>query len=596
LVVIALFGLVIGRLAHAQQNDVTITPLVEAWRRGAGQEQGTATLRGRVTSRDSGRPLQGAEVAIIGPFGPKEIIGPPRLKSTTDTNGRFVFEQLREGQYGVTVTSPGYVTTSVGQTIWDDATRTLEVPDGQVVTANFALFQGGAISGRLVDASGEPIADARVEALGVLPIRRTRSPIGSGRSFPTNDIGEFRIAELLPGDYYVFARFNQAQPLSRPGLRYVSTFYPGTPNVVGAKKVTVLPGRTHKGIVVTVPRIHAARISGTALDSHGQPLKGALEVVARDRLQEQWASVASSQIQPNGSFTVGGLTAGEYTLLVVAESSAAGAREYVSLNITVADTDLVGLRIVSQTGPTIAGRLIFPASGPGSLNPRAVTVSIQTAEVPEARTVTTYTTLRGDWSFHVTAAPGRKRVSVFGLPASWRLIAVRYRGIDVTDSGFEAQPGTQLDDIELQLADHQSSVSGVVADQLGHPMNRAWAVLFPRERDKWGCVDNVRFVTTGENGRFTFGGLPDGDYVTAAMTALPHKAAIEPTFLSMIESHAQRFSLGTGEAKTLRIPLTLIEDTWRRPPGKWRFLRYLFDWIGHTQFARTGEWAPTTRP
>ena len=26
-----------------------------------------------------------------------------------------------------------------------------------------------------------------------------------------------------------------------------------------------------------------------------------------------------------------------------------------------------------------------------------------------------------------------------------------------------------------------------------------------------------------------------------------------------------------------------------------RFVRHLFDWIGHTQFARTGKWAPTLR-
>jgi hypothetical protein len=609
LVVVLLFGLVIDGLAHAQQNGGTVSsiageiaepaqiaqlPPESSPERAKQQDTFTATLRGRVTSRDTGRPLSGAEVTIFGPFGHREVTRPPELKSRTDADGRFVFERLRDGRYGVEVTSPGYVTTSFGQTIWSNSTTTLEVPEGQTVTQNFALFRGGAIGGRLVDASGEPIADARIVALGVEPMYHTRSPVAGGRSFPTNDIGEFRIAELLPGNYYLWATFNQARPLPRRGLRYVSTFYPGTPNVVGAKKVVVVAGRTHRGIVVTVPRIRAAQIKGTALNSRGQPLKGFLQLTAKNRQQEEWASLGSSQIQSDGSFTIGGVTPGDYTLSV-AESSPVATREYVSLNMTVADADVTGVHIVSQQGPVISGRVTFPTSGQGALQPRALTVEIQPIKGRQVGAISSWTTLDDGWSFHLPAEPGSMRVLLSGLPASWRLKAVRYRGTDVTDRGFEAHLGNNIDDIELQLADHPSSVSGVVVDERGSPVNRAWALLLPRDGDKSALVRDVRFLNTSENGRFTFGGLPDGDYLAMAAITIPQAPAIEPGFLSIVEVRAQRFSLGPGEAKTLSRPLTAMEDTWRRPPGKWRFLMHLFGWIGHTLSTHTSTWAPTPR-
>ena len=74
------------------------------------------------------------------------------------------------------------------------------------------LQKGGVIAGRVLDVNGEPMADARVMALrridsnpaargGVAP--RLMPAPGQGQQ--TNDIGEFRVSGLAPGEYFIAA-------------------------------------------------------------------------------------------------------------------------------------------------------------------------------------------------------------------------------------------------------------------------------------------------------------------------------------------------------------------------------------------------------
>ena len=80
--------------------------------------------------------------------------------------------------------------------------RPRRIRDNQAADGiDISLPRGGVITGRVLNEFGEPVPDFRV-----LPVRRSiagpASADASGRAGVTNDIGEYRLVGLLPGQYF----------------------------------------------------------------------------------------------------------------------------------------------------------------------------------------------------------------------------------------------------------------------------------------------------------------------------------------------------------------------------------------------------------
>ena len=58
------------------------------------------------------------------------------------------------------------------------------------------------ISGRITDEDGDPMSGVRVVAQKKKPGKATRETAGSDA---TNDLGEYRLAGLFPGQYWIVA-------------------------------------------------------------------------------------------------------------------------------------------------------------------------------------------------------------------------------------------------------------------------------------------------------------------------------------------------------------------------------------------------------
>src|SRR5205085_1817725 len=68
---------------------------------------------------------------------------------------------------------------------------------------DIALPRGSAVSGRILDEFGEPVADASVSAMRREYASGKRRLVQSGRNSLTNDLGQFRLFGLPPGEYYI---------------------------------------------------------------------------------------------------------------------------------------------------------------------------------------------------------------------------------------------------------------------------------------------------------------------------------------------------------------------------------------------------------
>ena len=216
---------------------------------------GTAILRGRVYAADTGQPLRKAQVRIISNAPPAAGQPPENRLTTTDANGSYEFKELRPGRYSLNAQKGSYVSLQWGQQRPNEPGKPLDILDGQTIEkVDFALPRGGVITGRIFDEFGEPISDVQVAAMRFQNVNGGRRLVNSGRIAQTNDIGEFRIFALAPGDYYVSATLRNFNPLAKSDDRtgYAPTYYPGTPDVAGAQKLSVAAGQTITEITVSL--------------------------------------------------------------------------------------------------------------------------------------------------------------------------------------------------------------------------------------------------------------------------------------------------------------------------------------------------------
>jgi hypothetical protein len=157
----------------------------------------TVSVQGVVVRDSSNEPLSKARVELRGgPLGESTI-------TTTENDGRFYFANLAPGAYEISVRRDGFAPAEVGQKWPGGPGVPLQVRAGQpppeVVVR---MVAAAAISGRISDSSGQPLANAQVQALKstfqgelriLIPVQQVR----------TNVTGDFRLYGLPAGRYFV---------------------------------------------------------------------------------------------------------------------------------------------------------------------------------------------------------------------------------------------------------------------------------------------------------------------------------------------------------------------------------------------------------
>src|SRR5437762_795807 len=68
-----------------------------------------------------------------------------------------------------------------------------------------ATPRGGVILGRILDEFGEPLSDVQVAAMHYQFQQGRRQLVSTGRSASSDDMGEFRLYGITPGQYYLQA-------------------------------------------------------------------------------------------------------------------------------------------------------------------------------------------------------------------------------------------------------------------------------------------------------------------------------------------------------------------------------------------------------
>ena len=309
----------------------------------------------------------------------------------------------------------------------------------------------GVITGRIVG-SGQPIQGALVTVV------REIDPFGNGDSrlgprntrlvAPTNSRGEYRLADVPPGTYYVVALPPIRREASRAG--HAISFYPGSLDASEARAIAVAANQRVTADIRVVPR-RLSIIAGTAVGSNGRPLSGGqLQLGMGPPLFGVGGLVVP--IESDGSFSTPPLAPGRYSLQT---SDGATARAMSGVpdpvmsgaRVTLDEQDVRDVRVLPIRMVRVRGRLVLRASAqrfePSSLSIGATPLYSQGPAGPGRPG-----TARSDLTFEFRAWPGPVMVRVWQnrkpLPATMRL-----NGKDVSKTGIELPQDRDVSGLEI---------------------------------------------------------------------------------------------------------------------------------------------------
>ena len=542
------------------------------------QAAGTAIIRGRVVTADNGTPVRRAQVrAQSGELRANRLV-------STDANGRFELKDLPAGRWTLTASKAGFMTLRYGQKRPFEAGSPIEIADGQLMErADFALPKGAAITGRIFDEYGDPVANARVTVLRYQTVQGQRRLNPAGGGDQTDDTGSYRIYGLAPGDYYISATLRAGNgPFiddnNSDTTSYASTYYPGTGSVVEAQRIALGIGQEQPNVNFALQPVRTVKITGTALSSMGTALtNGMVTLVPAQNIGGPGGGPVlfnfggNGRVRPDGSFSIANVSPGNYTLMAVAGPPGGGRGggfvfraggpggfdeiEMAAVPLSVGNEDVTGLTIVTGKGASLSGNVVAAEGSVAKLNTNQIQITAQPADgqfVP-GPLGNRPTRVEADGTFVLTGLAGQRFVRVNGLPQEWTLKAVMLNGADVTDSALEFRGNSENSGLQVIVTDRVSDVNGKVTTAKGEITRDYTVVVFPEDPAKWAFPS--RFVKTAradQQGQFRIRALPPEDrYLAVAVDYLEDGEGADPQFLEQIKGRATQFTLADGEAKSI---------------------------------------------
>lgn len=516
------------------------------------------TVTGRVVAADSGRPLKNAQVHLLNDPGQDQ-----HEMAITQADGSFVLKDVAAGRYRFWATHNGYVWQEFKASDANDQGALLTLGKGDHKTdVLFRLTRAAAVVGRITDEDGEPVAGVEVQALMKNdPDEDTDDEeqsikVPAGALIPmstavTNDLGEYRVYGLPPGDYYFSAVDSGDPELTEENIRksgmvmssgdepkpnHPPIYYPGVLLQNDAETLTLRAGdETH--IDFSLRSAKMVSISGRVVGIDGKPDANASVFVEPRDISVMFTSLRSSSgTDANGKFRIDGLSPGAY--VVRANDNCGGKDCSAEQNVELGPDDL-SLDLALTTPVALHGHVVTPRQYAYSRNS---TVYLALSPIQESLEFGD-TEVHKDGSFIVTNLhPGDYRVHVSGLADGWYLKAARLGGEDVLEHGLKVTPGVAAGTLELAFSPTAAQLQGTVV-QNGSAVAGAVVHLRPEVENPYRRVSSN--AMTDQYGTFLLKNVPPGRYVITASLgdqASP-KSTAAPQEITLVESETKSMEL-----------------------------------------------------
>jgi hypothetical protein len=559
---------------------------------GSAAAQG-GTVTGVVVKSPSGEPAAGAAVKLTDE---PPSVGPPGHQTnstTTAVDGSFRFDNVEPGAYYVVANLSGYLPTEYGQRSPTGTGIAFDVGSGQRVNVRLTAWPTSGISGRVVDADGDPVGRVQVVALRFV-YSGGKPSTTLAQSVMTNDRGEYRMFWLTPGTYRVAARewdpdtwasgvnigppkrFGTAEQSTSPIVHgrtlsngsiveetEVPIYAPSTPDPQLASAIVLGPGDNAANVDIQLAgnRVPARHVRGTVVKAD-QRLRSLLTMVPR--AVSPITRIATAVVTGDGSFDLDGIAPGAYILFsqdgTMAQPVDVGDAD---VTVTITEPPVISLnghvtfdRGMSAGGPNpnpsdVQIRMTrepdlpaAPAGGPGFNRPPLPNGTIALNNIPP-----------GDYRIDLWPFASRREGSITsGRPipdgyANAYVKSIRLGNLDLLTDGLHLWGPTQAS-LEIVIGLNGAQVEGTAVDNGHEPAANITIVAVPDGSNK-GRTDLYRTTTSDRRGRFAMEGLAPGDYTFYAWDDIERGAWESPEFMRALEGRGRFVRLREGKNETL---------------------------------------------
>lgn len=385
--------------------------------RARAQAATSSTIAGRVVEPAGNQPVRRAIVTATG-----GALGNGR-SAVTDDNGQFAIGGLPEGDYTLTVTRPGFLTSRYGASRPGRPGTPIAVRAGATFSGlSIPMTRGSALGGRIRDTVGDAAPGMRVEAIRILHASTGDRAETLGETI-TDDRGQYRIFGLPAGDYIlattqrtmvgglgaisapteaeVDARINAlksrsnaptpAAPSTAPappldkGYAMPPIYYPGVVTPGEAVTVTLGAAESREGLDIGVRLSHAADVDGIVVASRGVALPMVLLGLETGgpQLPAAGGSAAGPSVRMDNNthtFHISNVPVGHYRLNAhtfgapgastqimssggaLPKIDASAAVLWGTIEFDVAGENVAGLTLTVQPAPSVTGHIAADAA------------------------------------------------------------------------------------------------------------------------------------------------------------------------------------------------------------------------------------------
>ncbi len=515
-----------------------------------------ATVEGIVVKEPGGEPVKKALIELIA----ENQSEGGDYTATTGPDGTFHIDGILPGRYRLFAEHTGFLEESKHRRRSEG--RVLTLTAGQELKDVQIRFEAAAVvRGRVTDEDGDPMSDAQVAVLRQTYVsgRSKWQQVGSERS---NDLGEFRVANLPAGNYFVSVSpppdfksliaaagaNTESRDSDKTATTYQTTYYPGTPDRSQAAPIqlragdefpvnfslTPTPSLSIRGSVVNLPPHSSASIMLQSRD-FGIVFNGA-------------------EVHKDGTFVIRDVSPGSYTILATVDNSPVPLTARQALQI--ASTSVDGVRLAPQPGALIRGRVRF--EGRGRVDPEKIFLALQSTDHNEdsaamsmADAFSNLAHLSPDGSFDFKDVPaGNYYVQLVGQGEMGQDLFVKSTGGRTDDSLVGVNGGTMMLDVVLSASG--ARIDGIATNAKGEPFPNAVVVAVPEA--KLGTrMDHYRKTMSDQAGHFTVSGLPAGTYTLFAWESVDGEAYYNPEFVAGFEGQGTAIRVAEGDRKSAQL-------------------------------------------
>ena len=532
-----------------------------------------SSITGTVIQEPGSRPLKKVVVQVMA----EDQKRGGNYTATTDSDGRFHVESVIPARYRIFFEKTGFVEVN-GRGLKADV-DVFTIQSGQALDdLLFRMLPAAIISGRITDEDGDPMPGVRVVAQRKRPGKSGREAAGTEA---TIDLGEYRLAGLFPGQYWVVAmpppdfrdyepRHQKSQPDAAPAeTRYLTTYYPGTFDATQASPVALKAGDEMPVNFTLVPaRTYRVRGIVTGITP---TQKSVVELMSK--IGDAFHANAND-IGPDGQFEVRGVGPGTYLLRVSAGSETAQLSAHQDVSVVAADVD--GLKLTPLPSFTLSGRLRiegrFDNSSPSNLTQYSANLrladSLDDADVfvpQDFFGMNASVDHSGNFEWK-NVNPGNYIVQVYGGGAQNTFLQSATLGGRDIETGFTATGPATLD---LVVSGKGGTIEGTVVGKgkdvdidNSHLVANATVVAVPEEKYR-KLPDHFVTGATDQRGAFTIHGVPPGSYTLYAWQDLEDGLWRDADFLKSQEATGTAVKVEEASDQRFDLKLSTVSEDWR---------------------------------